>query len=416
VAIWLPLLAMLALLLWQAWAQARPENWTAGLGATVAECMLAGAAFVGLTLLWLVPLTLALGLDETPFGLFVGATINQGALFLPLAPPPQAALELALIAIWLPLGLAMLVRPRVGGPARCLVGGGLCASLLVAWIPRLARAHEPRTEAPTFYPWLNTLEVEFGTLFLYLTPLGAWAGLGALVLSVRRGASPGLLPWYLLVGTLSALTMYPRMDALHAMFAGPPLLVVGTWALSRAHRALVGRAGPVGRAAVFAALLVVPAAAVAPHAYWRYVTIIHADPRSPEPPPYVPLGLERAPVLVPRHLAESVRGAVELVRTGTPPGEPFFAYPAVPLFNFLADRPNPTRFNHFLPGALTPEDLADVIASLDVARPRYVLWDHGGTIYWGTDPANRPLSDYLWRCYQPAASFPPFLILERQAC
>jgi hypothetical protein len=192
--------------------------------------------------------------------------------------------------------------------------------------------------------------------------------------------------------------------------------VVGAWALSWVHRALVGHAGPLRHAAVFAALLVVPAMAAAPHAYWRYVMIVHADPNSPEPPPYVPLGLERAPVLVPKHIAESVRGAVEFVRAGTPPGEPFFAYPAVPLFNFLADRPNPTRFDHFLPGALTAEELDETIASLEAARPRYVFWDHEAVVLYGTDPANRVLSDYIWRCYQQAANFPPFLILVRQEC
>ena len=139
-------------------------------------------------------------------------------------------------------------------------------------------------------------------------------------------------------------------------------------------------------------------------------------PRRRAPPPYVPLGLERAPVLVPRHVADSVRGAVELVRAGTPPGAPFFAYPAVPLFNFLADRPNPTRFDHFFPGALTPDDVAEVLDHLEAARPRYVLWDHGGVVYWKTEPANRPLSDYIWRCYEQVANFSPYLILERRGC
>jgi len=210
--------------------------------------------------------------------------------------------------------------------------------------------------------------------------------------------------------------MYPRVDTLHAMFAGPPLFVVGAWALWRAWRALTGQAGRLLGAAVFAALLVVPAAAVAPHAYWRYVTIVHADPRAPVPPPYIPLGLERAPVLAPRHIAESIRGAVDFLQAGTALGEPVFAYPAVPLFNFLADRPNPTRFDHFLPGALTPEDLAQVVASLEAARPRYVIWDHGGVVYWHTQTANAPLSDYIWRCYAQVANFTPYLILERREC
>jgi hypothetical protein len=215
---------------------------------------------------------------------------------------------------------------------------------------------------------------------------------------------------------LAALAFYPRFDLPHALLAGPPLFVVGAWALFRAHRVLAAGADSRVRVAVFAALLVVPTAAVLPGACWRYVTLVHADPRASEPPPYVPLGLERAPVLAPRHLAESVRGAVEYIQAGTPPGQSFFAYPAVPLFNFLADRPNPTRFNHLLHGALTAEEMVGVIVDLETARPRYVIWDHSGVVTFRTDPGNRPLSDYIWRCYAQVANFPPYLILERQYC
>jgi hypothetical protein len=143
------------------------------------------------------------------------------------------------------------------------------------------------------------------------------------------------------------------------------------------------------------------------------VTIVHADPRSPTPPPYVDLDLERAPVRVPEHIATSIQGAVQFIQAGTPPGAPFFAYPVDPLFNFLADRPNPTRFNHFIAGALTPADLDEVIRDLEHARPRYVLWDHGGVVYFKTDLTNRPLSDYIWSCYGEVANFTPYLILER---
>ena len=187
----------------------------------------------------------------------------------------------------------------------------------------------------------------------------------------------------------------------------------GAWGLAWAHRALTRHLQLVPRVLVYLSLMVVPLAAVAPHVYWRYVTIIHADPRSPTPPAYVDLGLERARVQVPEHIATSVRGAVEYVQAGTPPGEPFFAYPVSPLFNFLADRPNPTRFNHFIAGALTPSDLQDVIADLERSRPRFILWDHSGVGFFATDLTNRPLSDYIWGCYAQVANFTPYLILER---
>ena len=32
-----------------------------------------------------------------------------------------------------------------------------------------------------------------------------------------------------------------------------------------------------------------------------------------------------------------------------------------------------------------------------------------------TDPANRPLSDYVWRCYEQVTAFNLYLVLERRA-
>ena len=83
--------------------------------------------------------------------------------------------------------------------------------------------------------------------------------------------------------------------------------------------------------------------------------------------------------------------------------------------NFLADRPNPTRFDHFI-RALTPDDLHAVVDDLESARPRFVVWDHGGVVFWRTDRPNRILSDYIWRCYKQVGAFRLYLVLERTEC
>ena len=46
---------------------------------------------------------------------------------------------------------------------------------------------------------------------------------------------------------------------------------------------------------------------------------------------------------------------------------------------------------------------------------RYVIWDHRGLVFWGTDRASQPLSDYLWTCYRQVAAFDLYLVLERRA-
>ena len=410
-SLWMPLLLTLGLLIWLAWTRPVVKGWTAGLACFLPDAIIAGAAFVAVTLAWLVPLTLALGLSGVPWGLFVGH-VNQGALILHLDPPSPATRPVLLVGIWLPVVVAMLGGRRAF-PSRDLVLWAVAAGILTILMPTAYVPDELLVEDPGLYPWLSLLEAELGTTFLYIPAFSAWAGLAMLVAARLRGAPTSLLAWYLLAGGLTALAIYPRVDTIHAMFAGPPLLVVGAWGLALAHRALAGRSHLVVQVLVYLSLLIVPVASVVPHVYWRYVTITHADPRSPTPPPYVDLDLERAPVRLPEHIAASVRGAVQYVQAGTPPGAPFFAYPVDPLFNFLADRPNPTRFNHFIAGALTPADLDEVIRDLDRAKPRYVLWDHGGVVYFKSDLTNRPLSDYLWGCYAEVANFTPYLILER---
>ena len=190
--------------------------------------------------------------------------------------------------------------------------------------------------------------------------------------------------------------MYPRADSAHALVASPPILVAAAWALSRLRPRLLA-----------VALLGVPLLAVAPQVAWR-ADLLLAEP-------YAPLGLARAEVLVPSATAVDTRGVVEFVQVNTPPGAPLFVYPAAPLLNFLAERPNPTRFEHFFPGTLSQRDFDSAIAELEEARPRYVIWDHRGVVWWGTEPANRPLSDYLWTCYRQVAAFNLYLVLERRA-
>src|SRR5207344_568211 len=125
---------------------------------------------------------------------------------------------------------------------------------------------------PGPYPWLSYLEAQLGTLFLYVPAIGAWAGLVMLVASMIRRLPTSLLALYLLAGGLMALAVYPRVDTIHAMFAGPLLIVVGAWGLAVAHRGLAGQSHRIVQVLVFLSLLVLPVASVLPHVYWKYVT------------------------------------------------------------------------------------------------------------------------------------------------
>ena len=409
--LWWPVVAVLTLFLYRAWQGGRPRGWTGGVSTLVADGATAGLGFATASLLWLVPLAFALGLAEIPVRLFLGE-VNQRALAFSLEAPPLATPALARLALWLPLGLAWLCRARPGWRALGLASLG---SALVACVPTRADPVDHLAPEPGVFPRLEELDVALGSLYVYLPALSAWAALVTLVLPIGRMAPP-VVHCYLLCGVLAQLALHPRADTVHALLAGAPLFVCGAWALAQAHRTLGSSLGRLGRALLFGALLLVPVAGVLPHVYARYLRLAHPDPLVQDAATYVPLGLERAPVLVPAQQADLLRGVVSFLRANTAPGEPVFAYPVDPLVNFLADRPNPTRFDHLMLGAMTLEDLDEAVASLETARPRYILWDHAGVVFWHTDMPNRPLSDYIWRCYRQVATFRLFLILQRTEC
>jgi hypothetical protein len=423
----LPLLLTLVLLL--SWPEPRPQARRASWHGVAREAGLALGGFVGVTLLWLVPLLVALGPGNMPLSLFLGS-VNLGALAEPFAPPTRGTPAVLLAAVWLPV----LLAPRRSQRALLLAGA---LSLLLPMVPLMPGSRGALTDDPAIGSWLHPLDDAFGTLHLYLPALAAWAAVSARALTrASRLAGPrgqphlvtdqrllasgplarhDLVPWFLLFGTLCSLALYPRVDTGHVLVAGPPVLIAGAWAVSQAWHGLVADAARWRQVLVSAALLLVPVVALAPQVGWRYANLV-TPPGSKHPTSYVPLELARAPVLVPRQMAQDIGGVVDLVGAGTPPGGAFFAYPVAPLFNFLADRPNPSRFDHFLPGALTPADVDEVVTALEAARPKYVLWDHGGLVYWGTDPVQFPLTTYIWRCYRQVTAFHFYLLLERQAC
>jgi hypothetical protein len=93
----------------------------------------------------------------------------------------------------------------------------------------------------------------------------------------------------------------------------------------------------------------------------------------------------------------------------TRPGEPIFVYPTSPLLYVLADRPNPTRFDHLNPGAATPSEIQQTIEAL--ANMRLVVvsdfWRHA----WGPPGPNAPLETYLDAHFTEIGRYGPYRVL-----
>jgi hypothetical protein len=396
-SLWLPVMLILALMLLRA-MRASPE----AEGSIVLDALVAGGSFSLVTAAWLAPLLLALGPGQTPLGLFVGE-VDQAALASPFADFTRGGPPLLLAVIWISTGL--LVRRRGHAWVGLAIAAALSAVTLA--LPIWQGPRDVLTQDTLLQPIVTWLDVNFGTFNLYLPSIALWAGIAGLLAFGSR-ATPPTLPYFVLFGGLTGLALYPRADLLHAIVAAPAALVAGTGVLAQISRRFDGWR----RTALLGVLLLVPAAAIAPQVAWRVASVVRPE-ETPTRGDYAPLGIASAPVMVPRLSGADMRDAVQYVDAGTPPGEPLFVYPVAPLFNFLADRPNPTRFDHFLPGTLTDDDFNEVIGELRQAKPHYVLWDDIGVHVWVTDPANRPLSDYIWDCYHEVAAFHPYLVLER---
>jgi hypothetical protein len=73
--------------------------------------------------------------------------------------------------------------------------------------------------------------------------------------------------------------------------------------------------------------------------------------------------------------AKQIEQLAATIRSRTGPGEGLVVIPEGEILNFLADRPNPLRHKLYLPGYLSSENEADVLAELSRTRPSaIVVW------------------------------------------
>jgi hypothetical protein len=186
------------------------------------------------------------------------------------------------------------------------------------------------------------------------------------------------LRWYLLAGVAIFGTQYPRMDTLHLAWSAPLLLVIGA--------AIVDRLKPAVASLAMLGLLALS---------WPTLA---SRVSSLTDRPLVPISTNvrfAAGLDVPQATANDLEGIVADIQQRTQPGEPIFVYPTSPLLYVLAERPNPTRFDHLNPGAATPRQIQGVIADLDTAHVRLVVVSDFWQAVWGPPGPNAPLEDWL---------------------
>jgi hypothetical protein len=214
--------------------------------------------------------------------------------------------------------------------------------------------------------------------------------LGGLVLARREKP----LRWYVLAGACVFATQYPRGDTIHLAWAAPLLLAVGAVVLSRLPL------GPALAALGLAAMLCLPSL------QFRLGAVRLATATV--------VGVPYADGLRGRDATRSdLVNTVADVRARTSPDEPIFVYPTSPLLYVLAERPNPTRFDHLNPGAATPAEIQDTIATLAAADVRVVVISTYWRAVWGPPGDNAPLEQWIETGYHEEADFGQYIVLAR---
>lgn len=200
--------------------------------------------------------------------------------------------------------------------------------------------------------------------------------------------------WLLLAGTCLFVTQYPRSDTVHLAWSAPLLLVVGAVVLSRLRLWLA------------AVAVVVTVALCLPTLEYRIRTVREATATV--------VGIPAANGLrVPARTWSDLLNTVAEVQFRTAPDEPILVYPSSPLLYVLAGRANPTRFDHLYPGAASPREIEDSIATLDRERVRLVVIGEFWRAVWGPPGDNAPLEAYLMSQFGEVARFGPYRVLVR---
>ncbi len=179
---------------------------------------------------------------------------------------------------------------------------------------------------------------------------------GALVLReiARRGqvASPAVaVPWtYWCAGLALCASEFHRMDLMHLAYGSPILLIATSVWLAQA-------AGSLPR--IIRTILVASVASLA-----ALLALIAISPKTT---------MTRTRIGDIQLFGQD--DALKFLHENVAAGEQVFVYPYYPMYYFLADVRNPTRYSILMYHINTPAQFDEVIRDLEAGQVKYVLWD-----------------------------------------
>lgn len=216
-------------------------------------------------------------------------------------------------------------------------------------LPLFAHLVAPLLPGPLVYPGIAAALFPFS--FLAALPFLVLASVGIQLLQAWKArVTPDSLPWvYWCCGSALFVAEWHRPDIMHVIFGSPILLIAGVSWLAQVKNAW-GR--PLLRVFVACTLLVAMllgllATAARTSVQTRRGTVAMFDNDD----------------------------ALEFIQDKVPAGRSVFIYPYYPMYYFLADVRNPTRYSIVLYHMNTGEQFAEIIRALESTKVEFVLWD-----------------------------------------
>ncbi len=211
--------------------------------------------------------------------------------------------------------------------------------------------------------------------------------------SARRRERSGTLFIVLAAATAMHMQLYPRTDFMHLVPSAPGLLALASWMIGWGARSWSkGLAvSPSGRRAARVTFVLpvwaVVAVLLAP-ALMRIEYLVRAR-LTGRSTAVVRLENDRAPLVIEAgagRLFRSLGAAARYIAEHSQAGDYVFTFPALDVVDFLAGRRNPTRHGYFFPGWPGHDVEAEVIDTLRVRPPRYVVSLHDHAFYFIAAP------------------------------
>ncbi|MFN0072028.1 MAG: glycosyltransferase family 39 protein [Chloroflexota bacterium] len=368
-----------------------------------AAVLVAGVAIV--TIPWILALIGAVGREEVPLRQFVGGVDPGGYILDQWWPHPEGMIILSvgpmILAAYWEWSRGNLLRAGV------FVLGWLAVAV---WAARLALI--PAGSTLTSLAELSILATE--NVNQLLPAVAAGLVVLALVSGWALPEEETPAAWLLTFGCAMFFHQYPRMDEPHLIFSAPPLMAALAWFLWRLEtRLLFGSATAfveLRRGIVLLGLVCVPLISLFPVTHWRWSMLMPArgSGEAMQPHAYIPSENPRAGVLGLPYLVQPIDAVVENIRLRTSEGEPILVFPAAPMLYYLADRPNATRFNHFLPGIATRDQEYEVIHQLQTRSVRLVVLEPAFEFLWLRVTDYPILREFLRSEYRRVESFGPY--------